>query len=94
MLQKCANPSCTVPFRSLHEGKLFLAENRDLASQISESDGERKLRREHFWLCTACSSHFTLRFDTQQGMLTVPLVQSDLHRSAAVRMPAGFPKES
>ncbi len=26
MLHKCANPACTVPFLSLREGKLFLAE--------------------------------------------------------------------
>ncbi|HXY77267.1 MAG TPA: hypothetical protein VEH47_00520, partial [Candidatus Acidoferrales bacterium] len=34
----------------------------------------RKLRRrEHFWLCDACSAHFTLRFDNSLGMLTVPI---------------------
>lgn len=73
MLQKCANPGCTVRFRSLREGKLFLADfevpDRDAA------DGARRppRRREYFWLCQACSGHFTLRFDKQQGMLTVPL---------------------
>src|SRR5271169_2563136 len=74
MLHKCANPVCTVPFRSLREGKLFLAET--LPSDVSAAfDGNRRKlrRREHFWLCDACSSHFTLRFDTTLGMLTVPL---------------------
>jgi len=74
MLHKCANPACTVPFRSLHEGKLFLAET--LSSDLNAAfDGNRRRlrRREHFWLCDACSSHFTLRFDTTLGMLTVPL---------------------
>jgi hypothetical protein len=73
MLRKCANPACTVPFRSLREGKLFLAEAPcDLDAAF---DGPRKKvpRREHFWLCAACSAHFTLRFDTEQGMMTVPL---------------------
>ncbi len=74
MLRKCANPACTVPFRSLREGKLFLAEapSYDLDAAF---DGPRKKvpRREHFWLCAACSAHFTLRFDTEQGMMTVPL---------------------
>jgi hypothetical protein len=74
MLHKCANPTCTVPFRSLREGKLFLAETfpPDLNSGF---DGTRRKlrRREHFWLCDACSSHFTLRFDPTQGMMTVPL---------------------
>jgi hypothetical protein len=74
MLQKCANPSCTAPFRSLREGKLFLAET--LPQDPSQPfNGERRKvrRREHFWLCDACSTHFTLRFDAEQGMLTVPL---------------------
>lgn len=74
MLQKCANPSCTVPFRSLREGKLFLAEihpNQD--DPHLNSNRRRAWRREHYWLCQACSSHFTLRFDTDHGMVTVPL---------------------
>ncbi len=74
MLHKCANPTCTIPFRSLREGKLFLAETcpTDLNSVFNGT--RRKLRRrEHFWLCDTCSAHFTLRFDTTLGMLTVPL---------------------
>jgi hypothetical protein len=74
MLRKCANPACTVPFRSLREGKLFLAETFPLGPDLA-LDGHRKKppRREHFWLCEACSAHFTLRFDIVQGMMTVPL---------------------
>jgi hypothetical protein len=74
MLHKCANPACPVPFRSLREGKLFLAET--FPSDLSTAfDGSRRRlrRREHFWLCNACSSHFTLRFDPTNGMITVPL---------------------
>jgi len=74
MLHKCANPACTVPFRSLREGKLFLAET--FPSDLSGSfDGNRRKlrRREHFWLCDTCSAYFTLRYDTTHGMLTVPL---------------------
>ena len=74
MLQKCANPGCTVPFRSLHEGKLFLAETLAVDSDSSFDGNRRRIRkREHFWLCAACSTHFTLHFDASQGMLTVPL---------------------
>ena len=74
MLRKCANPTCTVPFRSLREGKLFLAE-APACDLEDANDGFRKKhpRREHFWLCEPCAAHFTLRFDTEQGMLTVPL---------------------
>jgi hypothetical protein len=74
MLHKCANPSCTVPFLSLREGKLFLAETFPSDRNEAFLGNRRKLRRrEHFWLCDACSGHYTLRFDTSQGMLTVPI---------------------
>jgi len=72
MLHKCANPTCTVPFRSLREGKLFLAET--FPADPNAGTERRKLRRrEHFWLCDACCAHYTLRFDPGNGMLTVPL---------------------
>jgi hypothetical protein len=74
MLHKCANPACTVPFRSLREGKLFLAETFPSDLNASFDSNRRKLRRrEHFWLCNACCAQFTLRFDAALGMLTVPL---------------------
>jgi len=74
MLQKCANPGCTVPFRSLREGKLFLAETLATDSDSTLDGNRRRIRkREHFWLCSACSAHFTLHFDASLGMLTVPL---------------------
>lgn len=74
MLHKCANPSCTAPFRSLREGKLFLAEGFPSNLNVAFDGNRRQVRRrEHFWLCDACSAHFTLRFDTTLGMLTVPL---------------------
>ena len=74
MLHKCANPTCTVPFRSLREGKLFLAETFPSDPNPAFDGNRRKLRRrEHFWLCNACSGHFTLRFDPTLGMMTVPL---------------------
>ena len=47
----------------------------------------RKMRRrEHFWLCGACSVHFTLLFDSKLGMLTVPL-----NERAALRTPGARP---
>jgi hypothetical protein len=73
MLQKCANPTCAVPFLSLREGKLFLAETYP-SDPATFGENRRKVRRrEHFWLCSACATHFTLRFDSTQGMMTVPL---------------------
>ena len=77
MLHKCANPACGVPFRSLREGKLFLAETSPSDLKPVFSGNRRKpRRREHFWLCDVCCARFTLRFDTNLGMLTVPLSNS------------------
>jgi len=77
MLHKCANPACTAPFLSLRQGKLFLAETFPSDFRPVFDGNRRKLRRrEHFWLCDDCSSQFTLRFDTNLGMLTVPLSES------------------
>jgi hypothetical protein len=88
MLQKCANPSCSAPFRSLREGKLFLAESPPLESaHLFRSSAPRLPRREHFWLCDHCAAQFTLRFDAERGMLTVPIrecaVPGFLARAAA-----------
>jgi hypothetical protein len=88
MLQKCANPGCSAPFRSLHEGKLFLAETFVPEAEGSFDGNRRKMpKREHFWLCTACSTHFTLHFDASQGMLTVPIGKSAA-RQATLPRPA------
>lgn len=74
MLQKCANPACSIPFLSLREGKLFLAETPETHTHLTLNGGSRKLRkREHFWLCSTCSTQFTLHFDISRGILTVPI---------------------
>ena len=50
MIAKCANPDCTVVFRYLRGGKLFLLDiPRD-------SPREGTHRREYFWLCDQCSA--------------------------------------
>ena len=88
MLQKCANPGCAVPFRSLHDGKLFVAETLSNDPNGGFDGNRRKTnKREHFWLCGACSVHFTLFFDPSLGMLTIPLTQR-----AALRSPEARPR--
>src|SRR5271156_5472424 len=83
MLHKCANPACTVPFRSLREGKLFLAETFPSDLNAAFDGNRRKLRRrEHFWLCDVCSVHFTLRFDNALGMLPSLLASARVHASS------------
>lgn len=86
MLQKCANPGCTVPFRSLREGKLFVSETATTDLEDGFDGNRRKTRkREHFWLCGACSAHFTLHFDATLGMLTVPLPEHAALRSSKMQ---------
>jgi len=95
MLHKCANPGCTVPFRSLREGKLFVSETA--VNEFKDSfDGNRRKtrRREHFWLCGACSVHYTLYFDSSLGMLTVPLSERAALRSPGARPMARTPNQA
>jgi hypothetical protein len=46
MVQKCANPRCDEPFRSLKQGKLFT---------FSSAHGV-----VHYWLCFICSRKLSL----------------------------------
>lgn len=75
MLHKCANASCSVPFRRLSEGKLFQVETPTADLSVSRPGGRmRSLRKvEHFWLCDDCSSHLTLAFEQERGIITVPI---------------------
>lgn len=75
MLHKCANVACSVPFRRLSEGKLFQVETAlPEAPPWPRSGGGRKAKKvEHFWLCDDCSSHLTLVFEKNHGIVTVPI---------------------
>jgi hypothetical protein len=78
MLHKCANTTCSNPFRRLGEGKLFQVETEYFAPPDSQRarpsrDGRPLHRIEHYWLCKECSSFLTLTFEKGQGMITVPL---------------------
>jgi len=78
MLQKCANSTCSNPFRRLSEGKLFQVETEyfsspQFPSKRSVRGGRRMNRIEHYWLCDECSSFLTLAFEKGQGMITVAL---------------------
>jgi len=67
MLSKCSNPTCSTPFRYLHEGSLFLLEC-DLEHSASTSS-----RGEYFWLCERCSSVMTLRLGEDETVVAVPI---------------------
>jgi hypothetical protein len=63
MIAKCANPSCSVPFLYLREGKLFRMEVDSPRDPLGpELLGSPKPVRkiEHFWLCGPCSTRLTL----------------------------------
>jgi hypothetical protein len=56
MLQKCANPRCGEPFRSLKQGKLF---------SFPSPDGV-----QHYWLCFICSRKLKINV-TAAGRATI-----------------------
>jgi hypothetical protein len=64
MLRKCANPECSVPFRYLHEGKLF----------VLEIAGQRRKLDCH-WLCDSCCRTLTVTSGSGQGITLVRALQ-------------------
>jgi hypothetical protein len=83
MLHKCANPTCTVPFRSLREGKLFLAETcPDPTSALSMATGGSSGGVNISGCATPAPR--TSRFVSTQpvGMLTVPSASGRVHASS------------
>jgi len=99
MLHKCANAACSVPFRRLSEGKLFQVETiLPESHSLQRPGGTRKARSlrkvEHFWLCDDCSSHLTLVFEKDRGIVTVPIPASRTKRpqgSVNARFGSSFP---
>ena len=77
MLSKCANTTCSNPFRYLHEGRLYLI------NSVSRFDGRKRSSTpssksgapEYAWLCSVCSSYMTLRIDEENG--TIVVVESE-----------------
>ena len=67
MLAKCANPSCSAPFRYLRDGRLFRLE----ADPRFRSSKPHKL--EFFWLCDRCSPRMSLRISDGGKVLPVTL---------------------
>jgi len=57
MLAKCANPTCSAPFRYLHEGKLF---RLDLGAGPPSASGHVPRQLQYFWLCERCARTMTL----------------------------------
>ena len=81
MVSKCANPDCNTRFRYLRNGKLFRFEVA--VGTLDSAKGKKPAHKlEHFWLCEECSSSLTLRYDSNQGLMVVPL-HPRKHRATA-----------
>jgi hypothetical protein len=78
MLAKCANPTCSAPFRYLHEGKLF---RLDLGAGPPSPDTRIPRQLQYFWLSDRSARTMTLEMRAGK-VLARPL------RPAAVAPPA------
>lgn len=84
MLQKCANPVCTTPFRYLRNGKLFQVEiDRRGDIQISPVLRQGPVKTEYFWLCDDCAVTVTIKFDASRGLIVAHLRQAAIRRARA-----------
>ena len=73
MISNCANPGCSVLFHSLNGGRLYRFKFRTpqpLCAEVPNSICELKSDRAtvYFWMCSQCSSKFSLSFDSQRGL--------------------------
>ena len=64
MISKCANLSCSAPFRYLHEGKLFCF--APVPGAVPWTDGI-----PFRWLCSICSSTMTLDLDRRGEVIVL-----------------------
>ena len=95
MVETCANPACSAPFRYWRSGKLFRCDVKtpskpclDVPDEISQLKPVRS--SVFFWLCENCCSTMTLSFDPHKGLTMVPLRTTEPHRNvmAATEAPA------
>jgi hypothetical protein len=70
MVSTCANPDCAAPFRYLREGRLFGLWIDAEGTIHAAIRGQGRL--ELFWLCSRCSTTFTLAVDSGKGIVCVP----------------------
>ena len=58
MVSYCANPACAKPLHYLREGRIFIF---DVADSASDPYGRRLHHLEHYWLCGRCCEALLLR---------------------------------
>ena len=72
MVEKCANPACSVTFHRLGEGRLFIKEVRG-----DPRDSRRSSRHtRYFWLCDSCRRIMTIVSETGKEIEVAPLPES------------------
>ena|SRR2546423_3347319 len=95
MLSQCANLQCGKPFLKLRDGKLFLVEMDrvlklgELATPPFVRAREQHRLVEHFWLCDACASQWTLMYDSERGITLLPLRRRPLSTADADALKTG-----
>ena len=93
MLAKCANPTCSTPLIYLREGKVFMVENpaepriRPRGPVLAKPKPGGRV--EHFWLCDACASQWTLMYDSERGITLLPLRRRPLSTADADALKTG-----
>jgi len=84
MIEKCLNSACSVSFRYLHKGKLFVLEAADSSTIKPFADQPQKTRRlQLFWLCEECCRTMTVINEKGRGIRVVPLSSAGDERAAA-----------
>lgn len=78
MVKNCANPACSVSFRSLRDGRVFVME-----AEPDSRVGERSRQLHYFWLCNACCRTMTVVAVKKEGIKVVPLPASATDAQAA-----------
>jgi hypothetical protein len=90
MLAKCANPSCSILFKQLREGRL-LRVDKNAAVERHPIEGRRSAGSarpsEYYWLCGLCSVAFNLAFDLGSGMVLIPLADDALSNPPILDLP-------
>ena len=84
LLAKCVNPSCSIRFRHLREGRLLRVEKNPAIGVTDErpsAEGRKPpvsaRSSEFFWLCGPCSRTWNLAFDRGSGIVLVPLTDTE-----------------
>ncbi len=83
MVYKCFNPACSVPFRYMHEGRLFRFEKRSLSVPMQAEEPPRKApsRIEFFWLCDQCAD--TMSVSVSDGRVVLVRKLAFAHKAAS-----------